>query len=177
MSDNWDDDDETNMRPPDLYTGESPLQSAHKVWAKVQNDLSYALGSNVHRSWTARLRISDACPHTITLSAPSRFIANKIENTYMETIKRLWNKHDVVLPPRKPIISAPVSTSKSPKFTPNQGLSPNKAKLNAKRELYSAYRDSSKLSSKQAGNSAASAGGAPTPPYGCLLYTSDAADE
>jgi len=148
VSDGWDEEDETNMSPPDLYTGESPLQSAHKVWAKVQNDLAYALGANVHRSWTARLRISDACPHTITLSAPSRFVANKIENTYMETIKRLWNKHDVVLPPRKSIISAPVSNSKPQKYTLNQGRGPNKAKINAKRGLYSAYQDNSRLSGR-----------------------------
>jgi len=76
---------------PDLYTGEPPLQSAHNTWAKVRNDLAYALGANVHRSWTARLRVSSATDRIVTLSAPTRFIASKIESQYAETVRRLWN--------------------------------------------------------------------------------------
>lgn len=92
---------------PDMFTGEAPLQSAHKVWAQVQKDLSYALGANVHRSWTGRLRVSDACPRTTTLIAPSRFVASKIEGSFADNLRRLWRKHDVVAPPREVIISAP----------------------------------------------------------------------
>lgn len=94
---------------PDLYTGEPPLQSAHKTWTRVQKDLSYALGANVHRSWTARLRVTDACPRTVTLSAPSRFVANKIESHYTGDLDRLWKKHDAVAPPRHVIIAAPAA--------------------------------------------------------------------
>ena len=90
---------------PDLYTGEPPLQSAHKVWALVQRDLSYALGANIHRSWTGRLTVRDACERTITLSAPSRFIASKIESQYADTLRRLWAKHDLVAPPRDVLVS------------------------------------------------------------------------
>ena len=90
---------------PDLYTGEPPLQSAHKVWALVQRDLSYALGANVHRSWTGRLVVRDACERTVTLSAPTRFIANKIEGAYADTLRRLWSKHDLVDPPRDVLVS------------------------------------------------------------------------
>ena len=90
---------------PDLYTGEPPLQSAHKVWSDVQRDLSYALGANIHRSWTGRLVVRDACERTITLSAPSRFIASKIESQYADTLRRLWSKYDVVAPPRDVLIS------------------------------------------------------------------------
>ena len=46
-----------SVRAPDLYTGEPPLQSAHNTWKNVKTDLAYALGPNVHRSWTARLHI------------------------------------------------------------------------------------------------------------------------
>jgi len=91
---------------PDMFTGEAPLQSAHKIWGQVQKDLSYALGANVHRSWTGRLRVSDACPRTVTLIAPSRFVASKIEGTFADNLRRLWRKHDVVAPPREVIISA-----------------------------------------------------------------------
>ena len=69
----------TDRPAPDLYTGEPPLQSAHNTWAKVRNDLSYALGANIHRSWTGRLRVSSATDRIVTLSAPTRFIASKIE--------------------------------------------------------------------------------------------------
>ena len=99
---------------PDMFTGEAPLQSAHKIWTQVQKDLSYALGANVHRSWTGRLRVSDACPRTVTLIAPSRFVASKIEGTFADNLRRLWRKHDVVAPPREVIISAPsLDTHKS----------------------------------------------------------------
>jgi len=92
---------------PDLFTGEAPVESAHKTWAKVQNDLSYALGPNVHRSWTARLHIATADEYKVTLSAPSKFVASKIEGSYQEELKRLWKKHDQVAPPRDVVIAKP----------------------------------------------------------------------
>lgn len=85
---------------PDLYTGEPPLQSAHNTWNKVRNDLAYALGSNIHRSWTGRLRVASANDRIVDLSAPTRFIASKIETNYAETVRRLWKKHDMVEPAR-----------------------------------------------------------------------------
>lgn len=97
---------ETSMITPDLYTGEPPLQSAHNTWARVRNDLAYALGANVHRSWTGRLRVSSATERIVTLSAPTRFIASKIETQYAETVRRLWKKHDMVAPPRDIMFSA-----------------------------------------------------------------------
>ena len=96
----------TDRRAPDLYTGEPPLQSAHNTWAKVRNDLSYALGANIHRSWTARLRVSSATDRIVTLSAPTRFIASKIETHYADTVRRLWKKHDMVDPARDVMFSA-----------------------------------------------------------------------
>jgi len=97
---------DANMSAPDLYTGEPPLQSAHNTWARVRNDLAYALGANVHRSWTGRLRVSSATDRIVTLSAPTRFIASKIETHYAETVRRLWKKHDMVAPPRDIMFSA-----------------------------------------------------------------------
>ena len=96
----------TDRPAPDLYTGEPPLQSAHNTWAKVRNDLSYALGANIHRSWTGRLRVSSATDRIVTLSAPTRFIASKIETTYADTVRRLWKKHDMVDPARDVMFSA-----------------------------------------------------------------------
>ena len=92
---------------PDLFTGEAPLESAHKVWAKVNRELIYALGPNVHRSWTGRLMVTDACAFTVTLSAPTPFIASKIDSQYFDDVQRLWAKHDVVVPPRQIVIARP----------------------------------------------------------------------
>lgn len=92
---------------PDLFTGEAPVESAHKTWAKVQKDLSYALGPNVHRSWTARLHIATADEYKVVLAAPSKFIASKIEGSYQEELKRLWKKHDQVAPPRDVQVAKP----------------------------------------------------------------------
>jgi len=108
---------DTDRPAPDLYTGEPPLQSAHNTWGRVRNDLSYALGTNIHRSWTGRLRVSSATDRIVTLSAPTRFIASKIEAQYADTVKRLWKKHDMVAPPRDIMFcaaagySAPATTS------------------------------------------------------------------
>jgi len=96
----------TDRPAPDLYTGEPPLQSAHNTWAKVRNDLGYALGANIHRSWTGRLRVSSATDRIVTLSAPTRFIASKIETNYADTVSRLWKKHDMVDPARDVMFSA-----------------------------------------------------------------------
>ncbi|MEM7727848.1 MAG: chromosomal replication initiator protein DnaA [Pseudomonadota bacterium] len=85
---------------PDLYTGEPPIQSAHNTWKRVDEDLARALGRNVHRAWTGQLFIQGADAHTVTLSAPSPFVATKINGHYADTIRRLWEKHDRVDPPR-----------------------------------------------------------------------------
>ena len=100
-------------KAPDLYTGEPPLQSAHNTWNKVKTDLAYALGANIHRSWTARLSVTQADASIVTLSAPSRFITSKIENHYADTVRRLWKKHDRVDPPRQLLFSALTKPAKS----------------------------------------------------------------
>ncbi len=99
---------EVIIEKPDLFTGESPVESAHNTWAKVQKDLAYALGQNVHRSWTGRLHISGADAYKVVLTAPTKFIASKIESCYADELRRLWKKHDQVAPPREVVISKPV---------------------------------------------------------------------
>lgn len=103
---------------PDLYTGESPVESAHKTWAAVQKDLAYAIGPNVHRSWTGRLHIRAADAFTVTLSAPTKFIASKIETNYMDPLVRLWKKHDKVAPPRDVVVMRPSEDAQASSPTP-----------------------------------------------------------
>lgn len=107
--------DITASGEPDLFTGEPPLESAHKIWAKVGKELIYALGPNIHRSWTGRLHVGDACAFTVTLMAPTRFIATKIETQYYDDLQRLWNKHDVVAPPRQINIARPMGGAATPR--------------------------------------------------------------
>ena len=104
----------TSIKTPDLYTGEPPLQSAHNTWKQVKTDLAYALGPNVHRSWTGRLHITQADESVVTLSAPTRFIASKIETQFSDTVRRLWEKHDQVDPPRRIAFAANPSAVRAP---------------------------------------------------------------
>ena len=107
-----------NVKTPDLYTGEPPLQSAHNTWKQVKTDLAYALGPNVHRSWTGRLHITQADASIVTLSAPTRFVASKIETQFADTVRRLWDKHDQVDPPRRLAFAANPSAVKAPTNIP-----------------------------------------------------------
>lgn len=99
--------DNASQDAPDLYTGEAPLDSAQQVWTQVSKELIYALGPNVHRSWTGQLSVTDACAFSVTLSAPSRFIASKINTQYLDDVRRLFEKHDRVAPPRQIVIAQP----------------------------------------------------------------------
>jgi chromosomal replication initiator protein len=102
-------------KTPDLYTGEPPLTSAIATWKKVQSDLSYAIGANVHRSWTAQLSVADANEREVVLTAPTRFIASKIRSDYFDTLCRLWLKHDEVAPPRKVKLAGPIQKQETPR--------------------------------------------------------------
>jgi len=102
------------VKAPDLYTGEPPLQSAHNTWKLVKTDLAYALGPNVHRSWTGRLHITQADESVVTLAAPTKFITSKIETNYADTVRRLWDKHDQVDPPRRLSFVANPSAVRAP---------------------------------------------------------------
>ena len=108
----------SEVKTPDLYTGEPPLQSAHNTWKLVKTDLAYALGPNVHRSWTGRLHITQADESIVTLSAPTRFIASKIETQFANTVRRFWEKHDQVDPPRRLAFAANPSTVRAPTALP-----------------------------------------------------------
>ena len=113
----------SDVKTPDLYTGEPPLQSAHNTWKLVKTDLAYALGPNVHRSWTGRLHITQADESVVTLSAPTRFIASKIETQFADTVRRLWDKHDQVDPPRRLAFAANPSTVRTPTALPTSKTS------------------------------------------------------
>ena len=116
---------------PDLYTGEPPHTSAETTWKKVQADLSYAIGANVHRSWTAQLSVSEADAHDVVLVAPTRFIASKIRSDYFDTLCRLWVKHDEVAPPRKVKLAGPAHAGEDTR-SPIRPSAPRKRRVDEK---------------------------------------------
>jgi len=124
------------LKTPDLYTGEPPLQSAHNTWKQVKTDLAYALGPNVHRSWTGRLHITQADESVVTLSAPTRFVASKIETQFADTVRRLWNKHDQVDPPRRIAFAANPSAVRAPtNISTPKSISAQRSDIKAKPDL------------------------------------------
>lgn len=124
-------DNQADIDTPDMYTGEPPRTSAASTWKKVQADLSYAIGANVHRSWTARLSVTDANAHDVVLTAPTRFIASKIKSDYFDTLCRLWTKHDEVAPPRKVKLAGPIHNQEAIS-EPIRPSTPRKRRLNQK---------------------------------------------
>jgi len=123
--------DNAQCTTPDLYTGEPPQTSAKATWKRVQSDLAYAIGANVHRSWTARLTVTDANAHDVILSAPTRFIASKIRSEYFETLCRLWVKHDEVAPPRRVKLAGPIHNQDDPN-APIRPSTPRKRRVEEK---------------------------------------------
>ena len=122
---------DVRITTPDLYTGEPPQISAKATWKKVQSDLSYAIGANVHRSWTARLSVTNATAHDVVLTAPTRFIASKIRSEYFDTLCRLWIKHDEVAPPRRVKLAGPIHNQDEPN-APIRPSSPRKRRFESK---------------------------------------------
>jgi chromosomal replication initiator protein len=67
---------------------------ALEIWNNVQIDLRNRLGDRVHKSWTGQLNFHSASECAIALSAPSKFIANRIDAKYGDLVKTLWAQHD-----------------------------------------------------------------------------------
>jgi len=73
---------------------------------------------------TGRLHITQADESVVTLSAPTRFIASKIETQFSDTVRRLWNKHDQVDPPRRLAFAANPSAVRTPPNIPASKQTP-----------------------------------------------------
>ena len=157
-------DKELSTNAPDLYTGEPPLTSAQTTWKKVQSDLSYAIGANVHRSWTARLSVSAADSRDVILTAPSRFVASKIRTDYFDTIDRLWRKHDEVAPPRSVKLAGPISTQ-------DEGSAPIRPPEGRKTRLDRRQMNTAQINTSQINTSKASVSIAPPPPSAASVLT------
>ncbi|NNC35963.1 MAG: chromosomal replication initiator protein DnaA [Acidimicrobiales bacterium] len=81
----------------EIAAGNAPaLQSgsALEIWNIVQTDLLKRLGDRVHKSWTGQLSFFGANDTTVALTAPSKFIAGRIDAKYGDLVKTLWAQHD-----------------------------------------------------------------------------------
>jgi len=73
-----------------------PMESGNalNIWQAVQTELKSRLGDRVHKSWTGQLNFHGASESSVALSAPSKFVANRIDAKYGDLVKTLWAQHD-----------------------------------------------------------------------------------
>ena len=68
--------------------------NAENIWHTVQGELRSRLGERVHKSWTGQLSLQSENEHSVALTAPSRFVASRIEGKYGDLVRTLWAGHD-----------------------------------------------------------------------------------
>lgn len=73
---------------------ESSSTDGETIWHKVQGELRIRLGERVHKSWTGQLSLQSENEHSVALTTPSHFVANRIEGKYGELVRTLWAAHD-----------------------------------------------------------------------------------
>jgi len=73
---------------PDIRT------DAHQIWQTVQIDLRTRLGERVHTSWTGQLSLHSFNDNAVGLTAPSKFVAGRIDAKYGDLVRTLWAHHD-----------------------------------------------------------------------------------
>lgn len=99
----------------DTLTSNNP----EHVWQHVQGKLRAVLGDRVHMSWTGQLTLQSADEVHVVLSAPSKFVAGRIDGKYGDLVRKLWAECDtrrvvigrVVI--GKSVMGAKISTPKN----------------------------------------------------------------
>ncbi len=74
---------------------ENSASSAENIWHAVQDELRGKLGERVHKSWTGQLSFQSENETSVALTAPSRFVAGRIDSKYGDLVRTLWAGHDV----------------------------------------------------------------------------------
>lgn len=80
----------TLSQNPDFTTN-----SAENIWHAVQGELRSKLGERVHKSWTGQLSFQSENETSVALTAPSRFVASRIDSKYGDLVRTLWAGHDI----------------------------------------------------------------------------------
>lgn len=65
-----------------------------QIWQLVQDKLRALLGDRVHMSWTGQLSLQSADELNVSLNAPSKFVAGRIDGKYGDLVRKLWAESD-----------------------------------------------------------------------------------
>lgn len=67
---------------------------AENLWIIIQGKLRELYGEATYRSWLGKLNLSSCENGEICMSAPTKFIRERIINHYADTIRKLWQQED-----------------------------------------------------------------------------------
>ncbi len=110
------------------------LNDPAQVWQLVQDKLRALLGERVHMSWTGQLSLQSTSETSVTLDAPSKFVASRIDGKYGDLVRKLWAESDT----RTVHIG---SGHVAPLKATHNSLSPRRNNISSKPNLRSAYTD------------------------------------
>jgi chromosomal replication initiator protein len=65
-----------------------------QTWDSMLQNLKIRYGDSVYRNWISKLNFKDHDNGIITISAPSRFVCDWVNNNYINTITQLWQYSD-----------------------------------------------------------------------------------
>lgn len=66
------------------------VKNSRDLFDKVCKQLRAKLGGEVFQSWFGRLELNDATTHMVTMSVPTPFLRNWINNHYLSMLEELW---------------------------------------------------------------------------------------
>ena len=73
------------------------LQRAALSWERVQRRLRAELGEDVYASWFKCLELAEVAPPVVTLSVPTKFLRNWIQQHFLEKIAAHFRREDTNL--------------------------------------------------------------------------------
>lgn len=86
--------DSSAQEEPANFDANTPNTDAASVWQGVQSALRQHLGERTHKSWTGYLSLHSENGTHVVLTAPSRFIADRIEERHGDLVRSLWTQYD-----------------------------------------------------------------------------------
>jgi chromosomal replication initiator protein len=78
---------ETGVSMSDASSSGTPFSAAMLAWERVQRRLRAELGEDVYTSWFKCLELSEVRPPLVTLSVPTKFLRNWIQQHFAERIR------------------------------------------------------------------------------------------
>ncbi len=117
----------------------SSLSNPQEIWQSVQSKLKSRLGERVHMSWTGQLSLTHCDSHSVALTAPSKFVASRINDRYGDLVREIWARFDkraVVIcaaadvnPSQKPVAQKAMAHNVAHTPRPKQSIPQTKSAL------------------------------------------------